>query len=60
MFRAPYHTAPMKEDREAIKSLVRLLARQAARDTYQTRLSGEAIDMETDAESTDLQSNKKV
>jgi len=50
----------MKEDREAMKSLVRLLARQAARDTYQSHLIGEAIDIKTDAESTDLQSNKKV
>lgn len=58
MSRVPAPNKNVKENREAVKLLARLLARQAARDYMSTLNEEENIDKIPLSESTNGQSNK--
>lgn len=59
MTQVPAQNKNAKETPEAVRRLVRLLARQAAQDYYNTRKDRKNIDTSQLAESTDGQSNKE-
>ena len=59
MSRVPAHNKTVKESNEAVKRLVRLLARQSARDYLNTLNDEDNIDKIPLTESTNGQSNIK-